>query len=183
MIEFATIARPYAKAVFELAKEHQSEQNWLVGLEQLAWLAKQSQVAALIDQVQLSAKDKVEQILALLDGQNFGEAQTALHNFVRVLADENRLTVLPEIYEQYRELVLSDKNIKEAVVYTAFDVADEAQRAEIINSLEKYFGVKLQAAFKTDPSLIGGIKAEVGDRMLDLSVQGKLQQLYAAMTN
>ena len=93
------------------------------------------------------------------------------------------MPVLPEIYEQFKELVLSRKHIRQAVVYTAYDIADENQKQQIIQDLEQHFQTKLQAVFETDRDLIGGIKAVVGDQVLDLSVQGKLQKLYATMTN
>ena len=80
-------------------------------------------------------------------------------------------------------MALSRNNAKKAVVYSAFEFASEGQKAKIINDLEQHFNTRLEATFEVDPELIGGIKVEVGDQVLDLSVQGKLQKLYAAMTN
>ena len=140
MAEFATIARPYAKALFELANEKHQIESWLSGLKELAWS---------VDQV----------------------------------ADEKRLLVLPEIYVQYQDLVLSRNNTKKAVIYSAFEFASEGQKAKIVADLEQHFNTRLEAVFNVEPSLIAGIKVEVDDQVLDLSIQGKLQKLYTAMTN
>ena len=104
-------------------------------------------------------------------------------NFVHVVADEKRLWVLPEIYVQYQDLVLSRNNTKKAVIYSAFEFASEGQKAKIVADLEQHFNTRLEAVFNVEPSLIAGIKVEVDDQVLDLSIQGKLQKLYTAMTN
>lgn len=78
---------------------------------------------------------------------------------------------------------MAGNDTKEAVIYTAYDVTSEGQRAKIISDLEQYFNTRLKASFKIEPDLIGGLKVEVGDQVLDLSVQGKLKALYATMTN
>ncbi|WP_027009049.1 F0F1 ATP synthase subunit delta [Conchiformibius kuhniae] len=182
MIEFATVARPYAKALFELAEEKQQTQAWLGGLAQLAWLVRQPQVSALLGRVDTEAAQKADELTALLDCPDAVKS-AEFANFVQVLAQEKRLAVLPEIYLQYQNLVLMHNHVKQAVVYTAYDVVSEDQKAKIVSDLEQYFNTRLQATFQTDPELIGGVKVEVGDQVLDLSVQAKLNGLYAAMTN
>ena len=179
MIEFATIARPYAKAIFELAESEQAD-NWQTSLKEAAWLVRQPQVEVLIAQTDTDAKQKADMLIDLL-GDSPALGSYKFKNFLYVLAQEKRLPVLPEIYEQFKELVLSRKHIRQAVVYTAYDIADENQKQQIIQDLEQHFQTKLQAVFETDRDLIGGIKAVVGDQVLDLSVQGKLQKLYATM--
>ena len=74
-------------------------------------------------------------------------------------------------------------NIKKAVIYSAFEFASEGQKAKIVADLEQHFNTRLEAVFNVEPSLIAGIKVEVDDQVLDLSIQGKLQKLYTAMTN
>ena len=91
--------------------------------------------------------------------------------------------MLPEIFTQYQKMILEKEHTKQAIIYTAYDIASEGQRAKIINDLEQHFQVSLQADFQTDANLIGGIKVVLGDQVLDLSVQGKLKQLQATMTN
>lgn len=181
MIEFATVARPYAKALFELAEQKGQTESWLDGLMQSAWLMQQPKMAAFINNADLDAEQKAVEILKLLDSKAAGSQE--FKNFVYVVAQEKRLQALPEIYKQYRELVLAKEHSKQAVIYTAYDVVSEGQRAKIVSDLEQHFQTRLQADFVTDSNLIGGLKVIVGDQVLDLSVQGKLKQLYATMTN
>ncbi|MDO4997956.1 MAG: F0F1 ATP synthase subunit delta [Neisseria sp.] len=182
MAEFATIARPYAKAFFELADKQNQIESWLSGLKELAWSVQQQQVVALIEDTANSGETKAKALLDLVSDTPAAQNET-FQNFVRVLASEKRLQVLPEIYTQYQDLALSRNNAKKAVVYSAFELSDEAQKAQIIADLKERFHTNLDATFKVDSSLIGGIKVEMGDQVLDLSVQGKLQKLYTAMTN
>lgn len=182
MIEFATVARPYAKALFELASEKQQLANWLRHLGRLAWVVEQSEVKAFIAQPEISSTQKAEQLIQILN-EDQAIQSAEFENFVRVVSEEKRLAILPEIFVQYQDLVLSQDNVQQAVVYTAFEIADEQQKAQIISDLEQHFNTRLQATFEIQPELIGGIKVEVGDQVLDLSVQGKLQKLYTTMTN
>lgn len=182
MIEFTTVARPYAKALFDLAKEKKQTQNWQKGLAELAWLIQQPQVLSLINQTETNATDKANQLVEIIQDSDAVKS-VEFKNFIQVLAQEKRLVVLPEIYRQFQNLILEQDNIKLAVIYTAYDISDDEQKQEIIEYLEQHFNTQLQASFKTVPDLIGGIKVEVGDVVLDLSVQGKLQNLYATMTN
>lgn len=182
MSEFATVARPYAKALFELAEKEQKVETWLYGLNELAWLMQQPKLVNLLDQANWDTTQKADEIVRLM-ADSKAIKDTGFKNFVYVVAQEKRLVALPEIYAQYKNLFLSRSNTKQATIYTAFDIAGEGQRAKIISDLEQHFNTRLQATFKTQPDLIGGVKVEVGDQVLDLSVQGKLKALYATMIN
>lgn len=182
MAEFATIARPYAKALFDLADKQNHIESWLSGLKELAWAVQQSKVVALVEDTAISSSDKAKTLLDLLAESSAVESEI-FRNFVQVVAAEKRLQVLPEIYAQYQDLALSRNNAKKAVVYSAFEIGDKARQEQIIKDLEGHLNTRLDATFATDSSLIGGIKVEVGDQVLDLSVQGKLQKLYSAMMN
>ena len=167
MAEFATIARPYAKALFDLADDKQQAESWLGGLKELAWIVQQPSVSALLD----------------LLSDNQAVKNEMFRNFVKVVAEAKRFFVLHEVYAQYQDLVLSRNHTKHAVIYSAFEFAGEGQKAKLLADLERHFNTSLDATFKVSPELIGGIKVEVGDQVLDLSVQNKLQKLYSAMIN
>ena len=96
MAEFATIARPYAKALFGVAQEQNQIESWLGGLKQLATAVQQPKVAALIEQPESTSAEKA---LMLIELVGLGDAK--LKNFVSILAEQKRLLVLPEIYAQY----------------------------------------------------------------------------------
>lgn len=99
MAEFATIARPYAKALFELANEKHQIESWLSGLKELAWSVDQARVASLIEDTRTNSKGKADFLLKLLTDEQVAGDKT-FRNFVHVVADEKRLWVLPEIYVQ-----------------------------------------------------------------------------------
>lgn len=181
MIEFATVARPYAKALFELAEEKGQTENWLNGLMQAAWLVQQPNVALLIRDADLDSQQKADELIKLLDSDAVKSHE--FKNFVHVTAQEKRLKILPEIYNQYYRLALAKNDTQQAVIYTAYDVVSEGQRAKIVSDLEQHFQTRLHADFITDANLIGGLKVVVGDQVLDLSVQGKLKQLHTTLTN
>lgn len=182
MAECATIARPYAKALFELAlqSKQQDEQIkfWLSELKTLAEIVMQPKVVEWIDEPEIGYVHKAEGILSLLDKQ----PDTELKNFVLTLAQYKRLSVLPEIYAQFQNFVLSRDHTRIATVYTAYSLT-QAQFTQMVADMEAHFNTKLKAHQVVDPDLIGGVKVEVGDQVLDLSVQGRLNNLHAALMN
>lgn len=178
MAEFATIARPYAKALFSLAQEQNQIESWLDELKTLAEIILQPKVQLLIDQPECEYTEKAKEILSLVDFTPVDE----LKNFIFLLAQNKRLTVLPEIYTLFQDYALSLNDIKEATIYTAYPI-DKMQFTQIIVDLEAYFNSRLRAHQVVAPELIGGLKVEVGDRVLDLSVQGKLNSLHTALIN
>ena len=182
MIEFATVARPYAKALYELAEEKAQTQSWLDGLAQLAWLVEQPKMSSLLQDSSSDAEQKAMDIIRLMDGVEAVKS-TEFKNFICVVAQEKRLMALPEIFNHYKSLVLQKDQAKQAIIYTAYDVASEGQGAKIVCYFVLLFNLLLQDNFKTDPYLFGGVNVFLGYKILDLSVQGKLQQLYTTMMN
>ena len=105
----------------------------------------------------------------------------ALQNLLRAVLENGRLTVLPEIAAQYQALVNGTSGVSDAVIESAYAI-DGAQLAEVVTSLEKRFGRKLNARVEIHPELIGGIRAVVGDEVLDTSVKARLEQMKVALT-
>lgn len=177
MAEFATIARPYAKALFGLAQEKNQIKSWLGGLKELAAIVKDEKIISLIEQPDASVSEKAKLLIDLADLSDNG-----LANFVTVLAEQKRLLVLPEVYAQYQDLALTLNNTKSATIYSAYELT-QAQIDDLTAMLKKRFDSNLEVSTQIDPELIGGVKVEVGDQVLDLSVQGKLNALYTTMIN
>uniref|UniRef100_UPI00082B9F24 ATP synthase F1 subunit delta n=1 Tax=Snodgrassella sp. CFCC 13594 TaxID=1775559 RepID=UPI00082B9F24 len=119
MAEFATIARPYAKALYELAQAQNCTESWLGELKTLAEIVLQPKVVTLIEEPETGYAAKADSILSLLDKQ---PVDTELKNFVYVLAQNKRLMALPEIYALFQDYALSRNHIKEATVYTAYPI-------------------------------------------------------------
>lgn len=178
MAELATIARPYAEALFKACVEQKVDlDGTTVWVDELAAIASNSQLRRVID----SPKVTSEQILDVIVGVARGVLSPMASNFLRAVVENGRLRILPEIAAQFRALVNRTKGASDAVVVSAFDVSAQ-ELGELSATLEKRFGRKLHLTVNVDPSLIGGIRVVVGDEVLDTSVKARLEQMKAVLT-
>ena len=178
MAELATIARPYAEALFKACTDQGADLNSTVAwVEELAAIAANPQLRQLADNPNVSGT----QVFDLITGVAKSALPETARNFLRVILDNGRLDVLPGVAAQFRSLVNSKSGSSDAVVFSAFPIADAAL-AELGASLEKRFGRKLNLTVKQDDSLIGGVRVVVGDEVLDTSVKARLEQMKAALT-
>ena len=179
MAELATIARPYAEALYKACSAQAGTD--LAGatawVDELAAIAANSQLRQLVDNPKVNA-GQVFDVIA-------GVAKTALpetaRNFLRTVIDNRRLLVLPEIATQFRALVNQSNGSSDAVVFSAFPLDANALQ-ELAATLQKRFGRTLNLAVQTDESLIGGVRVVVGDEVLDTSVKARLEQMKAVLT-
>ncbi len=178
MAETATIARPYALAVFRLAREKRELAEWSDRLQRLVLIATDPEMARVIGNPRFSA-GQVADLFVSLAGET---ASHELASFIRVLAENERFDVLPEISEIFERFKSEDEGLKDALITSAFPL-DDAQLAPLMKQLEAHFGCRLQPRIEVDSSLIGGVMVAVGDRMLDASVRGKLDAMATALKN
>lgn len=177
MAETVTIARPYAEAVFRIAKEAGALGAWSERLARLAMIARDQEMAEVIGNPKLSAEQVAQLFVSLADDND-----AVLGNFIRVLADNERLSLLPEIAELFEAQKAAEDGIKEAVVQSAFPLAD-ADLSALMPQLEAHFKTKLAPTVVVDAALIGGVRVAVGDQVLDASVRGKLEAMATALKN
>ena len=178
MAELATIARPYAEALFKACTDQGADLNSTVAwVEELAAIAANPQLRQLADNPNVSGT----QVFDLITGVAKSALPETARNFLRVILDNGRLDVLPEVAAQFRSLVNSKSGSSDAVVFSAFPIADAAL-AELGASLEKRFGRKLNLTVKQDDSLIGGVRVVVGDEVLDTSVKARLERMKVALS-
>ena len=175
MAELATIARPYAEALYK------SEHAELTGAS--SWLDALAAVAANPQLLQFAENPKVtpEQVFEVVSEVARVQLPAAGQNFLRTVIENGRLAALPEIAHQFRELRNAQSGASDAVVYSAFPISAQ-QLAEVQQALEKRFGRKLNVTVQEDASLIGGIRVAVGDEVLDTSVKARLEQMKVALT-
>jgi len=176
MAELATIARPYAEALFRVAKSGNLS-AWSELVAEMAQVAAHPDVLALAHNPKISAAQTAEVFLSLIKSPLTDEAK----NFVMTLTDYDRLTLLPEIANQFHSLVNANEGTADVEIFSAFEMND-AQVGELVMTLEKKFGRKLHPSVTLDTSLIGGVRIVVGDQVLDTSVRAKLQQMQVALT-
>lgn len=178
MAELATIARPYAEALFRVANASGQLAAWSDLVADMAHIASHPAVVEFARNPKVSDQQVVDTFLTMLKptlGPEVG-------NFVTMLAENGRLPLLPEIAEQFHELKNASEGAADAEISSAFEMTD-AQVRELVATLEKKFGRKLNPTVTVDPSLIGGVRVKVGDEVLDTSVRAKLQQMYTALVS
>lgn len=177
MAELATIARPYAEALFRAAGPIPPREL----ADQLDALA---QVTSLQELRQFADNPKVEPeaVYEVVAGTlNSVKLSSPVQNLLRTVIDNGRLAAMPEIAAQYRALVNEQSGVSDATVFSAFPI-EGAQLADVVGSLERRFNRKLNANVVVEPQLIGGIRVVVGDEVLDTSVKARLEQMRAALT-
>ncbi len=165
-MNFETIARPYAQAIYDHSK------GWEKDLGQLELALETSEVQRLIDSPQLAYKEKTEVFLSLFEGQI--ESKTS--NFIKVLGESKRISLLPHISREYKKLLSGTKGSSEVLITSAFELTDE-QLKKVTDSLKGRYGDSLTVEQVIDKSLIGGFSIKCGDEVTDYSVKGKLEKL------
>jgi len=176
MAETATIARPYAEAVFKLADDAGKLAEWSTMLGDLAAVAGDETMRVAINDPNLSPAKVAGLFISILTGRLSGDGE----NLVRVLAENRRLEVLPEIRIQYEALRNERENVLDADIYSAFEL-DDSQVAEIVAGLERKTGHKVKAHVELDKELLGGVKIVIGDKVIDASARGQLAALESAL--
>lgn len=181
MAELATVARPYAEALFRVAQENQQSltlANWSALVSEMAQVAAHADVKELAHNPKISNALAADTFFSLLRSQLNDEAR----NFVNMLLENGRLNLLPEIAIQFLALKNAQEGSADADITSAFALSS-AQLGELLATLEKKFARKLNPSVTVDSSLIGGVRVLVGDEVLDTSVRAKLQQMHAALVN
>jgi F-type H+-transporting ATPase subunit delta len=176
MAEPRTVARPYAEAVFRLADAAGALAKWSEMLAALAAVASDERVRMAMKDPKLPAAKVAGLFISILAGGLSAEGE----NFVRVLAENRRLELLPEIRAQYEALKNQREGVMEAEVQSAFDLSG-AQVSDLVLRLEKKFGRKVKAKLTLDKELIGGVRVILGDKVIDGSARAQLAALENAL--
>lgn len=166
------LARPYAKAAFDYAQQAKDTTGWETRMEALS-----QAVTHAAPQLLRSPDLKPAQVKEVLDSamDKLGMTQ-AEKNFVNVLIDNKRLSILPWVHEEFVKLHKNSENIIDVTITSAFEVTKQ-QLEKLTASIEKKFNIKAAPTIKIDPSLIGGVRIQMGDKVYDASLKGKLDRL------
>ncbi|MEH6823909.1 MAG: F0F1 ATP synthase subunit delta [Motiliproteus sp.] len=176
MAELSTVARPYTKAAFESALQQKSLDRWSKMLDLAAQAANNEQVAELLRSPALAAEHKAGLILDICADKLDEQGQ----NFIKILAENKRLPVLPEISELFDQLKAEQQKSIDVKVTSAFDLGKE-QQTKLAQALSAKLDRKVNITSSTDKSLIGGLVIRTEDLVIDGSVRGKLQKLAEAL--
>jgi F-type H+-transporting ATPase subunit delta len=177
MAELATVARPYAEAVFRVAQTGDMA-AWSNLVSELANIGANADVQDFARNPNVTEAQVADAFGAMVKSPMTTEA----NNFLAMLIENGRVALLPEIGAQFAVLKNAQEGAADAVITSAFEISD-AQVADLVKTLEKKFGRKLNPTVTVDPSLIGGVRVVVGDEVLDTSVRAKLQQMNVALAS
>lgn len=178
MAELSTLARPYAKAAFEYATAGGDLDAWLQELQLIAAVAQDPAVEGLLGDPSLTTEAQAEAFIALF-GDELGETR---QRFVRVLAENRRLGLAPQILAQFAQLKAQREQSVEVEMVSAFAVPD-AMRDRVADALSKRLDRQVRISTETDSGLLGGVLIRAGDLVIDGSVRGRLNKLAETLTN
>ena len=204
MADLSTLARPYAKAAFDYANENGVVNDWEDFLFIASTIVNDKSFHTLLDNPAVSAEHKSAALTDLYDTQVAGDSESAfkqllsenkgsrdsfsypkaspaLNNFVNQLAEQERLALLPEVYEHYRRHKAMSLKQLDAYVTTAYPLTD-AQRDMLQTRLAASLNASVVIHETVDPSLLAGATIKVGDKVIDDSMRGKLKQLKTQLT-
>jgi len=176
MAENLTIARPYAEAVFSSADSAGKLQAWSQALRRLAMIVSDADVRDAIG----NPKVTPEQLYGLVAAGAGNALSADAQNFVRLLVENDRLHVLPEISALFESLKNEREGVVEATIESAFPL-DDAELAQLVVDLERRYKRKVRAHVEVDRALIGGALIKVGDEVIDGTVRGRLDQMASAL--
>ncbi len=171
MSEFTTVARPYAKAAFDFAVEHQSIDRWQTMLAFSADVARDEQVADILSGAK--APEAVSSTFIAICGDQLDENG---QNLIKVMANNKRLKALPAVLEQFIQLRDAYEATAEVDVISANELSEE-QLTKISAAMEKRLSRKVKLNCKIDKSVIAGVVIQAGDMVIDGSVRGRLDRL------
>jgi F-type H+-transporting ATPase subunit delta len=176
MSELSTLARPYAEAVFRLARGESDLAGWSRRLATLVAIVSDAQLARLNADPAVAA-DRVAALVIEVAGADLGERGA---NFVKVLAENCRLSLLPVIAEQFETLKAGAEGTLEATITSAQELA-QPQIDDLVAGLRAKFNRAVTVQVAVDPELIGGAVIAIGDQVIDGSVKGRLQRMRFAL--
>ena len=172
MAELATIARPYANALFDLAKRDGALDEWSRMLSVLSATIKHPTINVMLHNPDTAAQVKAHR-LADVCGEELDDRGS---KFLQALADNNRLLLLGEIRTQYEALKAEEESSLDVEVISAYELS-ESESSKLASALNRKFEKEITIESRVDSSLIGGAIIRAGDIVIDGSIRGKLNKL------
>lgn len=178
MAETTTLARPYAKAAFEVAKQDNALEQWSKMLTLTAAVTGQDSVSSVLRDPSLSAEQIAKNFIVVCGDELNEKGQ----NFIRLLAENKRLVLLPDVSALYEILKANQEKSVDVEITTAFEISSDIAQ-KLADSLKSRLEREINLATKVDQSLLGGAVIRAGDTVIDSSVRGKLTKLAESMNS
>lgn len=178
MSELTTAARPYARAVFEMADGAGKLGEWSEMLGFMSGLASNEEVTQLLASPKMAKQAGADAFIKLADGKLNDGAK----NLVSMLAENDRISLLPEVSTIFESLKDEAEGSVEAIV-TAAKKLTQAEEKSISDALGKRLGRKIKLKVSVDDALLGGAIIQAGDLVIDGSLKGRLSKMTSTVTN
>ncbi len=172
MSDLTTLARPYAQAVFKLAKKEKSTEKWSEALTFLSLLMQDAAMLTVVKNPKIPKQRIIQLILDIAEGK-FNDKTV---NFIKLLVHYDRLLLSPQIAELFEQYKSEDEGYVDVELKSAFALT-KAEENSMIDTLEKILQKTVHMNANVDKTLIGGFLARAGDIVIDGSIKGRLQQL------
>ena len=176
MSDFTTAARPYANAVYDLAKETGSLESWSDALSNLAAVVADEEMNKLLSSPDMGSQQKSELIIQVLGDKLTDQQQ----NLVKLMAENDRLMSMSAVLDQFEVARAKAENKIDAEVISAFELTAE-QTDELANTLKNKLGCEITLTTSIDESLIGGVVIKAGDTIIDASMKSQLDSLALSL--
>ena len=180
-MELVTIAKPYASAIFEIAQQDKSHDDWKVVLEAAASLAINEQMQAYLDSPSASKQDKNIAIHNLVTSIANRELNTKEKEFLSLVLDNGRTTALPSILSIYEEQSYIFDDAKAFDVISAYELT-AAEEQKIVADLSAKYDATVSIEITIDKTLVGGLIIKLGDKVIDLSIKARTDELSRHLT-
>lgn len=177
MAETSTVARPYAKAAFEYARDHGALDDWAGWLAMLGQVVADRDVQKLLSSPKLSTERKVALVIEVADVA----VDDAARRFLETLGQKGRLVALTDIAEQFERLRAELEKRIDVTVVSAYAL-DDKQQQKLAGALKKRLNREISITTQVDPTLLGGVILRTGDTVIDGSVRGRLHRLSEALS-
>lgn len=177
MASESTTARPYARAIFELAEQRGGFDQWSSRLAFWASVVQDDAIRSRLSEPGITAQAKADLIVQVSDGLDDDS-----RSLLKLLADNDRLLALPDMHQQYEQLRREAEGEVEAHIVSAYELTDD-QSNRIVEALGKRLARKVKITNEVDPELIGGAIIRAGDLVIDGSIRGRLSGLEQSVAS
>ena len=177
MAELNTVARPYTKAVFEFARDAGTIEHWSAALQEAAQVAGDSVMQSILGNPALTSEKKADAVITVL-----ADLDESGQNFIRLLAENHRLALVPEISVQFEQLKANQESNVEIDVTTAYAL-NEQQQQKLTQALSAKLGRDVSLTSTIDKSILGGVVIRTQDLVIDGSVRARIAKLAEVLNS
>lgn len=171
-------ARPYARAIYELARQAKQVAAWQVLLELAGLILEQAEVTAYVTNPKVSSEQAAQLVLDILDDKS----SVAIKNIITLLADNRKLALLPAIAQIFASYAARDSQTEKVAVRSAVEL-DASTKEKLVQTLTQRLQKKIEVDYEIDPALIGGATIRTEQWVLDGSIKNQLQELRKQITS